>query len=130
MNLNQIVTTAITAVTPFVPVQIYTYAGSAFSMGDDTPTYNAPISAMANMQLYNKQDLIHVDGYNKTSIYKRFFINANLTGLNRNLNTGGDYLTWTNPNTNTTLKYKIVMVKNDFNVGYTEVIGVESVVTE
>jgi len=129
MNLHLINQQAIEAVTPFVDIQLYTFSGMQFSMGNNIPSYNAPIALKANMQLYNNQAITLTDGYSITNIYKRFFINSNITGLNRNLSTGGDYIVWTNP-TGIDLKYRIIMVLNQFNVGYTEVIGVEGLLPD
>ena len=130
MNLHRINQKSIQATTPFQPVQLVTYAGKSFNMGDDTPVYNPPIEIMANIQLANKQSLQHLEGFNASLIYKRFFINAVITGLNRNISSGGDYLLWTEPNTGVQLKYKVIEVKNQFNVGYTEVIGQEGIPSE
>jgi hypothetical protein len=126
LNLNLINQPVIEAVTPFQDIMLYTYSGSTFSYGNTTPTYNPPIALKANVQLYNNQAIKLLDGYSITNVYKRFFINADITGLNRNISSGGDYITWVNA-MGVTLRYRIVMVLNQFNVGYTEVIGVESV---
>lgn len=130
MNLHRINRNAINTGTPFQPIKLYLYAGQTFNMGDDTPIYEEPIDTEANMQLIDNQKLQHIQGINLTAIHKRFFINSTITGLNRNLQTGGDYITWVEPNSGKTLKYKIIDVKNQFNVGYTEVICEESIVSE
>ncbi len=130
MNLHRINRNTINTTTPFQPISIYLYLGQTFNKGDDIPNYSAAIETEANIQLENAQNLKHLQGINLNTIYKRFFINNVLTGLNRNLANGGDYITWIEPNTNTLLKYKIIEVVAQFNVGYTEVVGAESVIAE
>ncbi len=77
------------------------------------------------MQLVDKQKLKEIAGYNANTIYKMFWIdNQQITGLNRNLSTGGDYIVYND------LKYKIVGIENEYNTGWVAVIGAESVIDE
>ena len=78
----------------------------------------------ANMQLTDDQTLTLINNYSITNVYKTLFIYGNVTGLNRNVNDGGDYWTWVDSN-NITLRYRVVKVIDNFSTGYTEVVGVE-----
>ena len=70
---------------------------------------------------FGAMQLQHIQGLDLTKIYKRFYIKANaLTGLNRNIGSGGDYIQYG------TLFYKIIEVKYSFETGWFAVIGCES----
>ena len=129
MNLHLINQQAIEAVTPFASVVLYTYKGSTFSSGDYIPNYNNPVFLQANMQLTDDQTLKLINNYSVTSIYKTLFIYGNVTGLNRNINNGGDYWTWLDSNNNL-LRYRVVKVIDNFNTGYSEVVGVEGLTAD
>lgn len=78
-------------------------------------------TTLAQIQLANNQKLIHKDYYQQNKVYKRFYLNSNnLTGLNRNIGTNGDYIKWNN------LFYKIVEVNYNFLTGWVNIIGCES----
>lgn len=109
LNVNYIASTALQATYDMVPIQVYTFLGQTNTLGTITETYNEPISVMANMQLMTNQQLQHIEGYNQTKVYKNFWINNDqLTGLNRNITTGGDYLIWNS------LVYKVIGVENNY----------------
>ncbi len=127
MNLNFLVSRALTPVYPIIQVQLYTFAGQTNVRGTLTETYNGPFTLDANIQFprgnlfKGSQNLQHVHGYNQTSIYKEFWINnEQITGLNRNITTGGDYLIFEN------LKYKIVQLDEAFRVGWIKLTCVQS----
>lgn len=120
LNVNYIASTALEATYDRVPVQLYTFLSQMNTLGIMTVTFNAPFTIHANIQLANAQELQHIDGYNATKIYKKFWINDDqLTGLNRNISTGGDYISFNN------LIYKIVQVIDNFHTNWIKVIGVE-----
>lgn len=121
MNVNYIASSALQATYSTVPVAIYTFLGQANVMGTVTPTYNAPVNVMANMQLMTNQQLEHVEGYNQTKVYKNFWINNDqLSGLDRNITTGGDYLIWN------ALVYKVIGVENNYHTNWVLLNTVES----
>lgn len=121
MNLNFLVSRALTPVYPIIQVQLYTFAGQTNVRGTLTETYNGPFTLDANIQFTTPEKLRHVNGYNKTSIYKDFWINNDqITGLNRNITNGGDYLIFEN------LKYKVVEVDEAFRVGWIKLTCVQS----
>jgi hypothetical protein len=121
MNLNFIVSRAITPIYPIVQVQLYTFASQNNVLGIVTPTYNAPITVDANIQFTAPERLRYINGYNKTSIYKDFWINSEtLTGLNRNISAAGDYLIFGG------LKYKVVGVDEKFRVNWALLTCVQS----
>ena len=121
LNVNYIASGALQAIYDPVPVDLYTFLAQANVMGIIAPTYNLPVTINANVQLASPQELRHIDGYNATKIYKKFWINNDqLTGLERNISTGGDYLIMN------ALVYKIVQVIDNFTTGWIKIICVES----
>jgi len=121
INLNYISSTALTATYPIITVTLNIFNGQTNVLGTITPTYTQFTNISANVQLLNSQELKHIDGYNSTKVYKKFWLNAGqLTGLNRNLSTGGDYISWNG------LVYKIIGVANNFLTGWVKVLTVES----
>lgn len=122
MNLQSIVTPQITSIVPERPISLLIYDGySNDAAGNVTPNYTQYNNLYAQVQLENHQNLVHVDGYNETKIYKRFYIQSfRLTGNNRNLDTGGDYILMDS------LYYKIVQILDNFKTGWVCVIGCES----
>ena len=117
LNVNYIASTSLEAIYDRVEVQVYTYLGQTNTYGVVSVTYNAPFTIHANIQLASNQELRHLDGYNSTKIYKKFWINNDqLTGLNRNISTGGDYITFNG------LTYKIFQVIDDFHTNWIKVI--------
>jgi hypothetical protein len=109
------------SVTPLFDIVIKAYTGQVKDANlDRIPSY-MDIPAKARVQLENTQNLKHIEALNLTLVYKRFYIKASaLSGLNRNLGTGGDYIQFDN------LFYKIVQVKYDFKTQWFAVVGAES----
>lgn len=122
MNLEKMVTCVISSVVPRKKIAIYLFAGQTNdAAGKITPSYAEPFLTTAQVQLTDKQTLEHIDNANYTKIYKDFRIQSNtLTGLNRNLQTAGDYIKMDN------LYYKIVAMPEQFEVGWTWVVGVQT----
>lgn len=109
MNVNYLASSALQATYSTITISIYIFTGQTNTLGTITKTYASPITAQANMQLMTNQQLQHIEGYNQTKVYKNFWINNDqLTGLNRNISTGGDYLTWNG------LTYKVIGVQNNY----------------
>lgn len=125
MNLNYLASGCLQATYNTIPVEYYQYTGQTNTLGTITSTYATPIILDANIQLVDKQKLIHADYYNATIIYKAFWINLDtISGLNRNISTGGDYFVYDN------LKYKVVGVENEFNTDWILVICAQGVLTD
>ncbi len=109
MNVNYLASSTLQATYSTVPISIYIYSGQTNTLGTISETYASAINVQANMQLMTNQQLQHIEGYNQTKVYKNFWINNDqLTGLNRNISTGGDYLTWNG------LTYKVIGVQNNY----------------
>lgn len=121
-NLEYFSRRAIQPVVPQSAIAIYIYdQDSTDASGKVTAIWGTPYNTTAQVQLENKQNLTHIDGIDITKIYKRFYIQSStLTGLNRNLSTGGDYIQMDG------LFYKIIEVVENFKVGWVQVIGCES----
>jgi hypothetical protein len=121
LNLNYLASGALQAIYDKVSIDLKLFSEQSNSFGTITNTYTTIENIYANMQLANKQTLQQIDGYNQTKIYKSFWINSDqLTGLNRNISTGGDFIIWNN------LYYKIIEVQDNFLTGWVLVHAVES----
>ena len=122
MNLENIIRSAITPVVPKVAISLNIFNNvTVDDSGIVTPTYTLIENIMAQVQLEYNQKLIDKAYFNQNSIYKRFYIQStDLTGLNRQLSTGGDYIIMDN------LFYKIVEVNENFRTGWVHVVGNET----
>lgn len=121
LNVNYIASMALQATYDIVSIQYYQFSGQTNTLGTITENYNSPLTLNANVQLANNQELQHIEGYNATKIYKKFWINNDgITGLDRNISTGGDYIIFNN------LVYKIIQVIDNFLTGWIKIICVES----
>jgi hypothetical protein len=120
VNLLAEISDAIQEIVPYHDIKIYTYSGQTNAKGVVTATYADPLVTTAGVQLENVQNLKHIDNINLTLVYKRFYVLSSvLTGLNRNLATGGDFIVMDG------FKYKIVMVKENFSTGWVCIVGAE-----
>jgi hypothetical protein len=125
MNVNYLASSCLNATYKTIPVQYYKFTGQTNTLGIISATYAAPITLNANIQLVDKQKLIHANYYNATTIYKAFWINLDtISGLNRNISTGGDYFIYNG------LKYKVVGVENEFDTDWILVICAQGVVSD
>lgn len=121
LNVNYIASMALQATYDIVSIQYYQFSGQTNTLGTITENYNSPLTLNANVQLANNQELQHIEGYNATKIYKKFWINNDgITGLDRNISTGGDYIIFNN------LVYKIIQVIDNFLTSWIKIICVES----
>lgn len=113
MNVNYIASSSLQATYSTVTALVYIYSGQTNVMGTVSTTYASPITVQANVQLMTNQQLEHIEGYNQTKIYKNIWINNDqLTGLNRNISTGGDYVTIGG------YVYKVIGVENNYATGW------------
>ena len=124
MNLELIISSAIQTIVPKQLITLNLYNSSTIDdAGAATTTYTTVDNILAQIQLSDKQKLEHKDYFNQNTIYKTFYIQSyTLTGLNRNIGTGGDYIIINSSG----LYYKIVEVIENFSVGWVNVIGAES----
>ena len=126
MNLDRMCFGAIGGVVRRTPIQIYVYNGQTVDAnGIATANYDAPFSATAQVQFtaryVTQQELEHLNGFDKTRVYKDFRIqSSDLTGLNRNLSTGGDYIVMNG------LYYRIIAFPENFTTNWVWVVGCES----
>lgn len=94
MNLHGIVSSAIATVNPFVNITIQVSAGYTTSAsGKRTPTYEAPIVKLAQVQPLQYQDIILADGLQIQGERKKIYINGRVDGLVRQEQKGGDLVT-------------------------------------
>lgn len=120
MNLHDIVNPLISSIVKNETIKICIPTTSQDANNDIITTY-AETTIKCQIQLANKQYLQHKDYYQHNQIYKRFYMsNGQLTGLNRNLGTNGDYIIWNN------LYYKIIEVVYNFQTNWVHVIGCET----
>lgn len=122
MNLEKMVSAQINAIVPRSKIQIILYTGQTNnSSGKAVATYAEPYDSSAQVQLTARQTLEHIEGANYTRIYKDFRLQSNaLSGLNRNINTGGDFIKMDDK------YYKIVALPENFKTGWLWVVGQES----
>lgn len=117
LNLHNAIRGVLNRVTPEQSVIVKAFVSNSNIKGVVAPTYNN-FNTFARIQLTDKQKLIHIANINLNWIYKNFYLNSNsLTGLNRALNTAGDFIILDN------VKYKIVEVDNNFKTGWVSVVG-------
>lgn len=117
LNLHNTVRGLLNQVTPEQVITIKAFISNTNIKGNVTPTYNS-FNGLARIQLADKQKLLHIMNINLNYIYKNFYLNSNsLTGLNRALNTAGDFII------HDSINYKIVEVTNNFKTGWVSVVG-------
>ncbi len=121
INLQDQVTPMITAIIPEYPVTLHIYEGKTNDEYGNVTTNYTTINTFAQMQLTKQQDLVLIDGVDLTKVFRDFRLQSiTLTGLNRNLQSGGDYIQWGN------LYYRIVALPENFLSGWEWVTGEES----
>jgi hypothetical protein len=91
MNLNAIVSGAISAVNPLIPLTIKVSTGSITNAdGSRTPTYNVMNNVMGQMQALSYTDLMKLDGLNLSGERRKFYLNGQYDSLVRVDKKGGD----------------------------------------
>lgn len=121
MNLLDIAQPLIDNVVPNQAITLNIFQKTVNSSAGKPVTTYTTISTNAQVQPVSNQKLEHKDYYNQNGIYKKFYLNSNtLTGLNRNINTAGDYIILAG------LYYKIVEVVEPYGTGWIMVIGCQS----
>ena len=91
MNLHQIVSGAIGAVNPFVPVTVRVSTGYTVAAdGSQVPAYAADQTVSAQVQSLSYNDIQHLDALNIQGVRSAIYLNGQLSGLVRPENKGGD----------------------------------------
>lgn len=123
MNLELIINSAINPIVSKLPISLKIFNGDVIdNAGNATASYTTFTGMVAQVQLENNQKIQHMYYFNENTIYTRFYIQStSLTGLNRNLSTGGDLIILQS------LTYKIVEVNENFQVGWVRVIACQTV---
>ncbi len=105
-------------------ISLHVWTGqSVNAAGKAGPSYATANGISAQIQPVDNQELKHKDYYNDNAVYKRFyFVNDNIVrGLNRQVQTAGDYIFWGG------FSYKIVEYLENFESGWINVIGAQGV---
>jgi hypothetical protein len=124
LNVARISTRLIQKLNKNDTITLLSWTGqSVDSSGDPIPTYVTTTGISAQIQPVDTQELKHKNYYNDNTIYKRFyFVNNNvIQGLNRQIQTAGDYILWNG------FTYKIVEYLENFESGWINVIGAQGI---
>ena len=121
MNLHEIVSSAINAVNPFQEITISkrgTYTVNEY--GERSVTEGSSITVLADVQPLSSEDIKFINNYNQSSIYRSFWVSADVSGINRPLAKAGDIVTY-NGDT-----YYVMGMKEDWyaTCGWNHFIGV------
>lgn len=94
MNLHSIVSGVISAVNPWLTVQIQPSTGyTTNSDGSRVPTYGATVIMSGQLQSLTWQDLQQTNGLNITGIRRALYLNGAWPGIVRASGVGGDIIT-------------------------------------
>ncbi len=95
MNLNAIAGGVVSAISPPVvlKIQISTGPGKTGSDGGRSPTYADPVYAPGNLCPMSYTDIVQADGMQIQGVRSKLYINAQIEGLVRSKNRGGDLVT-------------------------------------
>lgn len=95
MNLHDIVSNAINAINPFQEITITSRGGYTVNdYGERVASEGSSITVMADIQPISSEDIKFINNYNQSSIYKSFYVSADVHGINRPLVKAGDIVTW------------------------------------
>jgi hypothetical protein len=127
MNIPRVVASQIEAVVPKLVISLTFYDSQTVDdYGVPVVTSTTIDGLLAQVELASDQELKFMDGINKTTVYRKFYIYTDnisgrrVTGLNRNLADGGTYVVLDG------LNHRIVKVLENFRVGWISVIAAES----
>jgi hypothetical protein len=126
MNLEKIIAPQITSIVPKKHIDLYIFNGQTVdAAGKTMSTYTPLLGLLAQVELTSQQRLSLMEGISITKIYKDFRLQStDLTGLNRNISTAGDYIKMDN------LYYRIIALPENFETGWVWVTGVQSTTIE
>lgn len=95
MNLHEVVSSAINAINPFQDITITSKGGYFVNeYGEREPLENTTITVKADIQPVSSEDIKFINNYNQSSIYKTFYVSADVHGINRPLAKAGDIVKW------------------------------------
>ena len=91
MNLHEIVSNAISSINPFQSVTITPRGSySVNDYGETTVTEDTPYTVMADVQPVLSEEIKFINNYNQSTIYKAFWVSADVYGINRQMARAGD----------------------------------------
>lgn len=94
MNLNNIVSQAVSAVNPFTTASYQRSNGYATNDdGKRVPLYLPAVSVQAQVQALQYQDLVQIEGLNIQGVRRKIYVNGHVEGLVRSKDRGGDLIT-------------------------------------
>lgn len=94
MNLHNIVSGAIGAINPFVPVSIQQSTGyTTGSDGSQIPSYST-VTTTGQEQALTGGDILRLNNLNVQGVVCKMYLNGNIEGLVRATGKGGDLLTF------------------------------------
>lgn len=95
MNLHEVVSSAINAINPFQEITITSRGGYFVNdYGEREAIENKTITVMADIQPVSSEDIKFINNYNQSSIYKSFYVSADVHGINRPMVKSGDIVKW------------------------------------
>lgn len=91
MNLHEIASNAINAINPFQTITITPRGNySVNDYGETVVTDGMAYSIKADVQPITSEDIRFISDYNESTIYRAFWVSANVFGVNRPMARAGD----------------------------------------
>lgn len=119
MNINLLANNAVTSITPNQTVEWFQFESVTNTGVEPVVTYKAPISVAVMVQIADPEVLQYIENYASTKIYKNFWFNSQVSGLNWPQQLLQDYLVYEN------LRYYITKVVHIYE-DWVNVIGCAS----
>ena len=95
MNLHEIVSSSISAINPFQNITITPRGNySVNEYGETSVIEGEPYEILADIQPVTSEDIKFINNYNQSTIYKAFWVSANVFGINRPMVRSGDKIEW------------------------------------
>ena len=95
MNLHDVCGPCIAAVNPPIPVSYQQSVGyTTDASGTRRPVYATPVDRVLQVQAFSEKELAHLQALNIGGILRRVYANGQLASVIRNLEYGGDLLTF------------------------------------
>ena len=93
MNLRNIANAATRSINPNVVAQWSRYGGyTTAASGKTETTYAAPVAVTIQAQALTKADIQHIDALNLSPCERAVYVNAQVSAIDREDQTGGDLL--------------------------------------
>ena len=94
MNLNAIVSRAISAINPNQLVTVQASTGYVTNAdGSRTPSYLPAVKVRGQLQPLSYSDIQQIEGMNLQGVRQRIYLNGSIEGLVRGKKAGGDLIT-------------------------------------